>query len=242
MARPNGIEEAGLFNPFFLCQFLEPRRLDEFKLPWRLYLGGDPAELAREMLAQGLLQPDGERLTCSPLGREQALLHREHQARALAEAEQQVLSGFQQGDYESAARAYLAFESQQPFPNDRALNPTAASQQSLVEDLRALAAARPAQLPHPGPELVESVLLAWLWGHPLSAEGQILKAYLANLRDLQRFQAEGLTHVQVLLQGGCDRCLSVHEQVFAVAEAPALPLEQCRQTPPCTGVYLPDLG
>lgn len=151
-----------------------------------------------------------------------------------------MLAAFRRGESQAAARAYLDFEANQPFPNDRALNPTPASLQSLIDDLEELRRARPAQLTQPSPEVVESVLLAWLWARGLSPEGQILMGFLSNQRDLQRFRAEGLTQVLVMVpEGGCPACLSLHERAFAVDQAPPLPLLDCRRTPPCACVYLP---
>lgn len=225
----------------FLQQFLEPQSLKSFKLPWRLLLDEDPARVAEQLRAEGLLEASGEIWVCTPAGRVKAeeSVHQWKQQRSLAQAA--VLEAFHQGDFARAADAYLAFESQQPFPNDVALNPTPVSRQSLYDDLQELFQACPQ------PELREQVALAWLWSDapPLSVEGEIARSTVVNLRDLQRFAREGLAQVLVLAsepEGCCVHCLGLHEQVFPVGQAPKLPAAQCAHTPPCRLAYLPDMS
>jgi hypothetical protein len=237
MPHPQGRE-------FFLSQFLEARAPKDFKLPWRLLLDQDPAEVARQFLREGLLQETERGWSCSANGRSQAQAYLQEQAQARSAAQAQVRQAFGQGDYERAARAYLAFESQQPFPADKALNPTQSSLQSLIEDLAALAGARPARMGSHSAERTERAALAWLWGTDSDPELDILTAYLTNLRDLQRYRAEGLPCVQIVAtnpEDCCPPCRRLHEQFFDIHQVPEIPAAECQNSPPCPILYLPEL-
>lgn len=236
---PASMHPLGLTH--FLLQFLEPQSLKQFKLPWRLLLDEDPVKVAEQLHAEGLLEPSGELWVCSAAGRGKAEAFAREQSLQRSQAQRTVLQALDQGAFGQAADAYLAFESHQPFPNDVALNPTAASRQSLYEDLQELCRACPEA------ELRDQVVLAWLWSDSpvLSVEGEIARSSVTNLRDLQRFAREGLTRVLVLAtdaEGCCAHCLSLHDHVFPIGQAPRLPAAHCTHTPPCTLAYLPDMS
>ena len=234
-----------LGREFFLSQFLVARHLRDFKLPWRLLLDEDPAQVADQMRADGLLLATEDLWTCTDTGKERAEFFLRQQGDALTRAQSNVAGALAQRDYERAAQAYLEFESRQPFPNDKALNPTQDSLQSLVEDLAALATARPTLLGDvPESVFVESAR-AWLWGSPpsLSPEASILMSYVSNQRYLQRYRQEGIVRVQVLAseaESCCSKCLRLHEQLFDIQSAPELPIVECLKSPPCACMYFPD--
>ena len=237
-----------LGREFFLSQFLEARHPGQFKLPWRLLLAMDPMELARQLLAEGLLEQQGSVWSCTAQGQVVAQDFLRQQGEGLARARQDVLSAFVHEDYEGAARSYLAFESQQPFPSDKALNPTQSSLHSLIEDLQAIAVARPALLGPSGVDEVRPVVaLAWLWGPADSSDTAvaIMLSHVANLRDLQRYAQQGVTRLQMLAaepDTSCPQCLSLHERFFAIGDAPELPNPHCSHNPPCRCFSMPDFG
>lgn len=232
---------------FFLSQFLVARHLQEFKLPWRLLLDQDPVQVAAQMKAESLLEVKGDLWTCTPTGREraEAFLHRQEEA--LRQAQSHFAEALAERDYPRAAQAYIQFESHQPFPNDKALNPTQESVQSLIEDLNALATSRPALLGGlPSEEVLQESARAWLWGSPptLSCEAATLMSYVSNQRDLQRYREEGIERVQILASDAsdcCQQCLQLHEQFFDIQRVPELPIVDCLNSPPCSCLYFPDL-
>ena len=246
---------------FFLSQFLEARSPQEFKLPWRLLLGEDPVIVAQQLLAEGLLHHQGSLWRCSAQGQLLANNFLRTQSQQRNRAQQQVVPAFEQGDFEQAATAYLHFESRQPFPSDKGLNPTESSKQSLIEDLQELARARPGLLQSEvSREIRSAAVLHWLWGdspdrqqlEPPADRGythettvEILIAYVAGLRDLQRYQREGLTRVQIVAadpENCCASCRQQHETFHDIGQAPELPGTACVHNPPCQCFYMPDLG
>ena len=239
-----------LGREFFLSQFLSPRNPKDFKLPWRLLLDQDPVELAQEMVSEGLLHSQDNLCQCSPSGRLVSENFRHRQAEGLGRAQEQVLAAFSAGEYERAARIFVNFESQQPFPSDKALNPTEASLRILMEDLGQIAHSTPTRLSQPLTANVRrAVALDWLWGsnepETQPAEIAILGSYVANYRDLQRYTQEGLTRIQILAARPaecCPHCRGLHEQFFEIHSVPELPAPECVQNPPCPCIYMPDLG
>lgn len=235
-----------LGREFFLSQFLVPRHLKDFKLPWRLLLDQDPAQLAAQLQAEGLLIEMDNLWTCSHSGKTRAEAFLLQQSDDLARVQSDVEGALTQRDYDRAAQTYLGFESAQPFPNDRALNPTQDSLQSLIQDLAALANSRPSLLKGGVPEsVIQESARALLWGAPpsLSTESSILLSYVSNQRDLQRYREEGIARVQVLASEAndcCSQCLRFHEQFFEIQSAPELPILDCLKSPPCACLYFPD--
>jgi len=225
----------------FLQQFLAPQSLKQFKLPWRLLLDEDPAKVAEQLRAEGLLEQQGELWVCTAAGRVRAEEFARSQAAQRSRTEAEVLKALSVGDFARVADAYLAFESCQPFPNDVALNPTAASRQSLCNDLQELAK------PCRDRELLAQVLLVWLWidSPALTAAGEIVRSSVVNRRDLQRFAQEGLAQIQILAANPehcCAQCLPLHEKLFEINQVPELPVATCENRPPCLLAYLPDMS
>ncbi|MBT9585905.1 hypothetical protein IV102_21360 [bacterium] len=239
-----------LGREFFLSQFLIPRDPYDFKLPWRLLLDQDPLDLAHELVGVGLLQWQENLCQCSHSGKLVAENFLRTQAEGRSAARQQVQVAFSAGDYDQAARTFLDFESLQPFPRDKALNPTEANLQALIEDLGQVARSSPARLNHPVTAMVRcATALAWLWGsdeqEAQSLEIAILGSYVANHRDLQRYTREGLTRIQILAsrpEECCPNCLRLHEHFFEILSTPELPAVDCTNNPPCQCIYMPDLG
>lgn len=216
---------------FFLSQFLEPRSPADFGLPWRLLLDQDPRQVAQDMVHRGLLEDTQGLLRCTAAGRQQAQQYLDDQQERRLSVRKEVVQAFQDQQWERACQVYLDFESHQPFPNDRALNPTESSRQHLSQELQALA-----RLPA---HWQEKALLGWLWSSDSDdPELECLLQEVSNQLDLQRYQQEGIDAVQLLLadaEQACAHCQPLHEQAFSIQQIPG----PCPGQPPCRRVYLP---